>query len=378
MRKHEGLVVEDADVKSVSMHIAGLAARQAYRDGLGGAGGELLFHASGFTPEVEAVLRRWVDRLMAKEPERAPVANHPALTKVQLELARDLKLPLEERTERGWELFVVEGMPFRGWAIDGPPETYRVQPGATFDAFVGEQLCAAGVPVERHDPVLDMWERHEYESGESWDVGYRYRVVGTGLPVPVEAVPAHCACQHGGKSCWSVNPGQTLQCTLPAGHEGDHMACNSVSHHLARWPQEQPEPGIDLIAAKRERLTAKQADEIEAEMRRMESNANVTKTALRLFMQSLMPCGHPVGALLTCADPPYGCVLCGEPEPAPAPTERGPYWVVCQEADRLHPTLTAAEKCAQDCVRECGGRWLVVRAVCAFERTEPEVRRVEV
>ena len=59
------------------------------------------------------------------------------------------------------------------------------------------------------------------------------------------------------------------------------------------------------------KLTAEQAGSIEAELRHLESDPEVSKRALRLFMQSLMPCGHAVGNLLTCPDPPFGCVVCG-------------------------------------------------------------------
>lgn len=62
------------------------------------------------------------------------------------------------------------------------------------------------------------------------------------------------------------------------------------------------------------RLTRAQADEVEAELRRLESDPETSKRALRLFLQSPMPCGHATGNLLTCADPPYGCVICGEPD----------------------------------------------------------------
>ena len=62
-----------------------------------------------------------------------------------------------------------------------------------------------------------------------------------------------------------------------------------------------------------ERLTMRQAEEIEDEMRRVENDPSVTKHAMRLFMQLPMPCGHATGNLLTCEDPPYGCVICGEP-----------------------------------------------------------------
>lgn len=61
------------------------------------------------------------------------------------------------------------------------------------------------------------------------------------------------------------------------------------------------------------KLTKAQADQREDEMRRMEDNPAITKRALRLFMQTQMECNHAVGNLLTCPDPPYGCVICGEP-----------------------------------------------------------------
>ena len=57
-------------------------------------------------------------------------------------------------------------------------------------------------------------------------------------------------------------------------------------------------------------LTKDQAIAAEDEMRRMESDPVVTKQELRLFMQSLMPCGHIHANLLTCPDPPYGCAAC--------------------------------------------------------------------
>lgn len=60
------------------------------------------------------------------------------------------------------------------------------------------------------------------------------------------------------------------------------------------------------------RLTASESEEIEGEMRRLESDPSVSKHQLRLFMQTPMPCGHAAGNLLTCPDPPYGCVICGE------------------------------------------------------------------
>lgn len=64
------------------------------------------------------------------------------------------------------------------------------------------------------------------------------------------------------------------------------------------------------VTPSRPKLTQEQADEIEAEMRRMEADAAVDKRAIRLFMQSPMPCGHCVGDLMTCLDPPFGCASC--------------------------------------------------------------------
>lgn len=61
----------------------------------------------------------------------------------------------------------------------------------------------------------------------------------------------------------------------------------------------------------RKRLSLAEANAIETEMRCIEGMG--TKRELRFFMQSLMPCGHAVGNLLTCDTPPVGCVICGEP-----------------------------------------------------------------
>ena len=61
------------------------------------------------------------------------------------------------------------------------------------------------------------------------------------------------------------------------------------------------------------RLTLRQAEWWEDEMRRLEADPTVTKHALRLFMQGPMECGHAVGNLLTCPTPPFGCVICGPP-----------------------------------------------------------------
>ena len=57
-------------------------------------------------------------------------------------------------------------------------------------------------------------------------------------------------------------------------------------------------------------LSANEVNAIEAEMRRLENDPSTDKHALRLFMQWPMPCGHTVGNLMTCDDPPFGCVQC--------------------------------------------------------------------
>ncbi len=71
-----------------------------------------------------------------------------------------------------------------------------------------------------------------------------------------------------------------------------------------------------MADVEREALTREQADTVEAEMRALESDPATTATAMRLFMQHPMPCGHATGNLLTCPTPPYGCVVCND-----APTD---------------------------------------------------------
>lgn len=58
------------------------------------------------------------------------------------------------------------------------------------------------------------------------------------------------------------------------------------------------------------KLTEDRANKWEDEMRRLENDTTVSKEELRLFMQTQMECGHAVGNLLTCSDPPWGCVIC--------------------------------------------------------------------
>ena len=62
------------------------------------------------------------------------------------------------------------------------------------------------------------------------------------------------------------------------------------------------------------KLTEVQANLWEAKMRALENEPQVSKRELRLFMQSLMQCGHAVGNLLTCDTPPWGCVICNQTE----------------------------------------------------------------
>lgn len=55
-----------------------------------------------------------------------------------------------------------------------------------------------------------------------------------------------------------------------------------------------------------------QYNKIEEELRNLENNPEVSKQQLRLFLQSTMFCGHAVGNLLTCDNPPFGCVICND------------------------------------------------------------------
>ncbi len=61
-------------------------------------------------------------------------------------------------------------------------------------------------------------------------------------------------------------------------------------------------------------LNMAEARAIKKELQTKEADNSVSKEELRLYLQGLMPCGHAVGNLLTCPDPPSGCVICGEPE----------------------------------------------------------------
>jgi hypothetical protein len=68
-------------------------------------------------------------------------------------------------------------------------------------------------------------------------------------------------------------------------------------------------------------LTEEQAEMVEQEMRRLESDPQASKAALRLFMQHPMPCGHAAGNLLTCDRPPFGCVICNAERSRPVGPE---------------------------------------------------------
>ncbi len=72
------------------------------------------------------------------------------------------------------------------------------------------------------------------------------------------------------------------------------------------------------------KLTKQQADDIEAEIRRLEFDPMVAKRELRLFMQTSMPCGHAVGNLLTCSWLPWGCVECNKTKDEAREAERPP------------------------------------------------------
>jgi hypothetical protein len=69
-------------------------------------------------------------------------------------------------------------------------------------------------------------------------------------------------------------------------------------------------------------LTEEQANRWETEMRTIEMDPDMSKAAMRVFMQLPMDCGHAVGNLLTCDTPPYGCVICEALEPIQAEIER--------------------------------------------------------
>ena len=64
-------------------------------------------------------------------------------------------------------------------------------------------------------------------------------------PAPPAAAPAEpCVCGEPGGRCPAtvLNKSRTgyFYCSLPAGHDGDHVACGGEGfHRLATWPQVQ-------------------------------------------------------------------------------------------------------------------------------------------
>ena len=92
-----------------------------------------------------------------------------------------------------------------------------------------------------------------------------------------------------------------------AGWETGYLRCLESARVAAPAPPIKP-------------LTPEQAEAIEAEIRRAEADPSVDKHALRLLMQSAMPCGHSYGELMTCDSPPFGCAACQAPLRAPCRT----------------------------------------------------------
>lgn len=72
-------------------------------------------------------------------------------------------------------------------------------------------------------------------------------------------------------------------------------------------------------------------DKIETEMRMLEADPNISKNQFRLFLQSPMPCGHAVANLLTCSEPPFGCVICNTGD---AP--KAEFSSYCQDCNRQY------------------------------------------
>ena len=103
-------------------------------------------------------------------------------------------------------------------------------------------------------------------------------------------------------------------------------------------------------------LTREEAETVELALERLEQDSSVTKTELRLFLQSAMPCGHAVGNLLTCEEPPYGCVVCNTIASQRAEIER-----LTQEATGL-----AASQCQDPIMDEWGH--VLCRRVLELER----------
>lgn len=117
-------------------------------------------------------------------------------------------------------------------------------------------------------------------------------------------------------------------------------------------------------AARRIFLTETEADEVEAELRRLEADPTVSKNRLRLFMQTPMSCGHSTGCLLTCDRPPFGCVECNFAEDKPdlahvtalllrgclARRESTEHWELCDDCRNM---ISNQQLCAEG--RELAG-----------------------
>lgn len=62
------------------------------------------------------------------------------------------------------------------------------------------------------------------------------------------------------------------------------------------------------------KLTEEQANKWEAEMRTIETDPDISKAAMRVFMQLPMECGHAVGNLMTGSTTPHRCAICAAEE----------------------------------------------------------------
>jgi len=118
------------------------------------------------------------------------------------------------------------------------------------------------------------------------------------------------------KQAWRLLRTGTMFCDMVIMNQDSARKLGEFIIDNANNPgQGEPEPREmnvmpNSVLKNKKKLTEQQANEIEAEMRRLEDDDKVTKRELRLFMQSLMPCGHSTGSLLTCDSPPFGCVEC--------------------------------------------------------------------
>jgi hypothetical protein len=113
------------------------------------------------------------------------------------------------------------------------------------------------------------------------------------------------------------------------GREPREIAATRISPSRAELqPESENPPTVSCVPTCPVRvLTLDEADAIETEMRRIQSNPRFSKEAMRLFMQAPMPCGHAAGNLMTCDREPFGCVICNSltapSGPPAAPSEAG-------------------------------------------------------